>query len=299
MKQFYHNLPVLVTGGAGFIGSHIVHKLVELGAKVTVIDNLETGFLKNLEPVQNSITFVNKSITNMDACIQATQGQKVIFHLAAFISVPDSIQNPQACHNTNINGTYNLLEAARINNVKRFVFSSSAAVYGPTEKTCSESMPCKPTSPYGTSKLIGELLCQQYTNNYNLQTICLRYFNVFGPRQNPNGAYAGVVAKFTQLMKKNRPITIFGDGKQTRDFIPVEQVAQANLALGMQNKTVMNGQPINIATGKSITLVQLVEQIQKKVYNYKKQLTFKVARKGDIQHSKADASTWKKHKINL
>jgi len=158
MKIFYQDLPVLVTGGAGFIGSYIVELLVEAGAKVTVIDDLSSGKASNLKNVKGKIRFIKKSITDIGACIEATEGQAVIFHLAAFISVPDSVKNPRTCQKINVDGTFNLLEAARINKVDRFVFSSSAAVYGPFEGICKENMECNPQSPYGTSKRIGELL---------------------------------------------------------------------------------------------------------------------------------------------
>jgi len=208
INDFYENLPVLVTGGAGFIGSHLVKKLIELGADVTILDT-ETNRTKNLQQVRDKIHFIQASVTDFDICLASTKNKKIVFHLGAFVSVPESVENPQACHNININGTFNLLEACRLNNTKRFVFSSSAAVYGPTQKVCTESDSCNPTSPYGTSKLIGELLCKQYAQNYGLQTICLRYFNVFGKNQNPNGAYAAVVAKFMDQIEQNKPITIF------------------------------------------------------------------------------------------
>lgn len=293
MKHFYKDLPVLVTGGAGFIGSHITHQLVELGAQVTVIDNLATGFLENLDPLLNQITFMHASVTDFDACLQATRGKAVIFHLAAQVSVPESVELPQLCHQVNVGGTFNLLEAARLNRVPRFVFSSSAAVYGAHAGICTEETPCHPTSPYGTSKLIGELLCQQYAVNYGLQAACLRYFNVYGERQNPNGAYAAVVARFNYCMQHNQPITIFGDGNQTRDFIPVAEVVRANLTIGMQNTAVMNGKPFNIATGRSISLLELIEQLKANYPHYQHPLSFQPARVGDIKHSGAQAQRWK------
>lgn len=292
MKIFYKDLPVTVTGGAGFIGSYIVEKLVNLGAKVTVIDNLSSGTLKNLKPVKDKIRFINKNIENLDDCIQATKDSAVIFHLAAFISVPDSIKNPQLCHKINVDGTFNILEAARINNVQRLVFSSSAAIYGPTSQICKENMPYNPQSPYGTSKVIGELLFKQYYTNFGLKTVVLRYFNVFGERQNPNGAYAAVVAKFSDLIKNNQSLTIFGDGLQTRDFIPVEDVAEANLALAMLPEAQMNGQIFNIATGRSINLLELIDILKKKFPKYSGDILFKPARTGDIKHSCADCAKY-------
>jgi len=294
MKQFYRGRNVLVTGGAGFIGSHITHKLVQLGAHVTVMDNCATGFLKNNADIRDHITFLQQDVTNRQACLEATKNKNIIFHLAALVSVPESVDNPLACHEINVDGTFNLLESARINNVERFVFSSSAAVYGPGTDICTEQMPCKPTSPYGTTKLIGELLCKQYAHNYGLKTVCLRYFNVFGAHQNPAGAYAAVVATFRKLMALNKPLTIFGDGLQTRDFIPVDQVVTANFLLGMQSGPIMCGSTYNIATGSSMSLLELIDLLKKEFPTYTAEPIFAPARQGDIKHSKADTSKWKR-----
>ena len=293
MKLFYKNLPVLVTGGAGFIGSHITQKLVELGAQVTVIDNLSTGNIENLKNIKQHITFIEKDIINIDNCVEATRGQAIIFHLAAFISVPESIKNPAKCHEINVNGTFNILHAAQMNNVQRFVFSSSSAIYGSIEGICKETMTPHPESPYGTSKLIGEYYCKQFADNFGLHTVALRYFNVFGERQNPNGAYAAVIAKFKNLMKQNKPVTIFGDGLQTRDFIPVANVVEANLTIAMLPKTFMNGQVFNIATGKSINLLELIDMLKKEFPLYNQEILFQPARIGDIKHSSADCSKYK------
>lgn len=192
--DFYTETPVLVTGGCGFIGSCVAKKLVALGADVSIIDNLSTGRLDNIETIKDNITFIKETITNFDTCLNITKGKKIIFHLAAFISVPESIKKPYQCHDINIQGTVNLLEAARRNNVNTFVFSSSAAVYGQREGICSEVSTTAPTSPYGFSKLIGELYCKQYAHVFDMNTVILRYFNVYGAGQNPNGPYAAVVA---------------------------------------------------------------------------------------------------------
>jgi len=293
MKNFYHNLPVLVTGGAGFIGSHVVETLVKLGASVTVIDDLSSGNIKNLENIMSKIRFLNKSILDKDACLKATNGQEVIFHLAAFISVPESVEKPELCHQVNVDGIFNLLEAARINKVKKFVFSSSGAVYGATEEICREDMMPDPCSPYATSKVIGELYCKQYATNFGLNTVCLRYLNVFGERQNPNAAYAAVVAKFRYLMKQNKPLTIFGDGLQTRDFINASKVAEANLTVAMLDEKNMNGQIFNIGTGKSINLFELIDFLKEEFTDYTGKITFAPARAGDVKHSSADCSKYK------
>lgn len=291
MELFYKDLPVLITGGCGFIGSHLSAKLVDLGAQVTIIDDLSSGSIENIAAIQNKVVFIQKSIVDKQACLQAAQGQKIIFHLAAFISVPQSIEQPEVCHAINVDGTVNLLEAARLNGIERFVFSSSAAVYGPTTGMCSETTPTDPQSPYGFSKLIGELYCQQYAKNYGINTVIMRYFNVWGDRQNPNGAYAAVVAKFMHQMEANKPITIFGDGLQTRDFVPVSTVVQANLTLGMLAPSIA-GQVFNIATGKSINLLDLIEQLQKKFPSWVGEIIYAPTRSGDLKYSYADCSKY-------
>lgn len=288
IESFYKNLPVLVTGGAGFIGSHLVEYLVNnLNAKVTVIDNLSTGNLDNLSNVWDKIVFIKDTIESFDACLNATWGQKAIFHLAAAISVPASMEDPLSYHNINITGTANLLEAARINKVDRFVFSSSSAVYGPYNDACSESAKCNPQSPYGYTKYISEFQCKQYAELFGINTVILRYFNVFGPKQNPNASYAAAAAKFTEQLKNNLPITIFGDGTQTRDFVHVDKVVEANLRLGALANQVKS-EVFNIATGKSISILELVNNLKRQYPNYSQETIFLPARPGDVAHSKAN-----------
>ncbi len=292
MEHFYRGTSVLVAGGCGFIGSHLAATLVTLGADVTVIDDLSTGSKDNIENIKHNITFMQASITDQQACIEATKDKKIVFHLAAFISVPQSVKEPHVCHHINVDGTFNLLEAARINGVERFVFSSSAAVYGCQEGICSEDMPCSPESPYGFSKQIGELYCKQFAQQFGINTVALRYFNVYGDRQNPHGHYAAVVAKFKHQMKHNLPITIFGDGTQTRDFIPVDKVAEANLRLGMLPGAQMNGDIFNIATGNSINLLELIELLRQEFPAYAENIIFAPARPGDLKYSQADISKY-------
>jgi len=292
LESYYSGTPVLITGGCGFIGSHLATKLVNLGAEITIIDDLSTGCIDNIAHIQDQITFVHASITNIETCLQVTKNKKVVFHLAAFISVPASIKEPHLCHKINVDGTVNLLEAARQNNVEQFVFSSSAAVYGQCEGICKETDTPAPTSPYGFSKLVGELYSRQYALVFGLNTVMLRYFNVYGPRQNPNGTYAAVVAKFTHNMQHNLPITIFGDGKQTRDFIPVEQVVGANLFLGMCNPEYTRGQIFNVATNNSISLLELIDQLKQNFPHYTGNIQFGPERPGDIKHSTADCSKY-------
>src|SRR3990167_7492039 len=276
----YKNKNILVTGGAGFIGSNIVDMLYNLGANVTVLDNLSTGKLENLK--NSKFKFIKGDISDFETCLESTKNIEFVFHLAALVSVEESIIDPLKCNKINVTGTLNLLESSKINGIKKFIFSSSAAVYGLSDNILDEKSPCCPISPYGLSKLIGEQYCKLFSKNF--KTISLRYFNVFGERQDPNSAYAGVVSKFKKQIEENLPITIFGDGNQTRDFVDVKLVAQINLELAL---TDVNDESFNIATGKSISLLQLVAILKKEFPNYKKEIQFKPARRSDIKFSYA------------
>lgn len=295
LENFYKNLPVLVTGGAGFIGSHIVTELVKFGAEVTVLDDLSMGDTNNIKDILDQIIFLEGSITDFSTCLKVSKDKKIIFHLAAFISVPDSMNNPYKCHINNNLGTLNILEAARINKVDRVIFSSSCAVYGtPTKEKCSESDKCHPESPYGYSKYIGEQYMKEYANFFNINTIVLRYFNVYGARQNPHGAYAAVVAKFTDLMRKNEPVIMYGDGLQTRDFISVHEVVEANLLFGAyEHIEKIKGENFNIATGKSINLLELFDSLKKQFPEYQHDPIFKESRIGDVKHISADVEKYR------
>lgn len=290
----YHNKAVLVTGGAGFIGSHLVDALVALGAHVTVLDNFSTGAYENLAVVRDKIKIISGTVTDLEFCLQATQHVDTIFHLAALVSVPESCNNPNICHTTNVTGTFNLLEAARRNQCQKFVFSSSAAVYGAREGICSEATPCSPCSPYGLSKFMGELYCQQYAALYGIQTVILRYFNVYGSRQKPT---TGVVAHFQHCLASGSPLTIHGDGLQERDFVPVDTIVQANLLLGAGHAYIDTESPeeriFNIATGTSISLITLVNRLKTQYPDYAQPITFAPARPGDIKFSVADCSRFK------
>lgn len=289
-KESYQGIRVLVTGGAGFIGSHLVEALVALGAHVRVLDNFSSGFRENLASVVDRITIIEGSITDFETCLIATKNIDIIFHCAALVSVPASVQEPQSCHHINIMGTAHLLEAARRNSVARFVLSSSSAVYGPKSLPCVESMHCEPTSPYGFSKLIDEQLCAEYARVFNMQTLALRYFNVYGPRQNPKGPYAGIVAKFSDQMSRLEPITIFGDGSNTRDFISVFDVVHANIALGTLDAALMNGQAVNVASGNTMTIHDVVAWLRHDYPQWPGIIQYAPERSGDIYSSSADCT---------
>jgi UDP-N-acetylglucosamine 4-epimerase len=290
--NLYKGVPVLVTGGCGFIGSHLVEKLVSLGAEVTILDNLSSGNKQNISAVAHAVTCIHDSITNFESCLEATRDKEIIFHLAAFVSVPVSIEDPHACHAINVTGIQNMLEAARINKVKRFVFSSSCAIYGESILPCNENMLPAPLSPYGFSKLMGEIYCKEYAQVFDMETVSLRYFNVYGPRQDSQGYYAGVIAKFMYNMEHNLPIIVFGDGTQTRDYVPVQIIVEANLVLGACEKKYIQGEVFNIATGKNITLLELADSLKQKYDNYTNETIFMPPRSGDIRYISADCSKY-------
>lgn len=290
LQSFYNKKRVLVSGGAGFIGSHLVEKLVALGARVTVLDNFSTGNLTNLKSVAPIITLLYADIRSAYSCLKATHQQDIVFHTAAFTSVPESIKNADLCYKVNIEGTENLLEGCKKNNVKTFILSSSSAVYGSKSGICSESDFPSPESPYAISKHEAEILCQKYTVAHGLCTAILRYFNVYGDRQNPHGTYAAVVARFKQQLLTGQPVTIFGDGTQTRDFVHVSQVVDANLILGMNES--LQAEIFNIGSGKSVNLFQLIQQLEQELNVTKTDITFLPSRQGDIAHSTANCAKY-------
>lgn len=285
LQQFYEQRPVLVTGGAGFIGSHLVDQLLFLGARVTVLDNLSTGCVANNAQHRN-LRFIEGDIRSFTDCLHAVQGQSVIFHLAAVTSVPGSFRDPQDCFATNVTGTAHLLEAARVAHVERFLFSSSSAVYGNYATAVSETDHCAPQSPYGTSKFAAELLCRSYTS-LGLMTASLRYFNVYGPRQRADIPEAAFVPRIRAALAQNLPITIHGDGTQQRDFVPVTTVVSANLLLGASKPAALDGGAYNIGTGTSISLRALIDQLRTEYPTYTLPVTYGPARPGDVPYSAA------------
>jgi len=277
----------LVTGGAGFIGSHITKELVRQGQQVTVLDNLSGGTLDNLSSVANNITFINADIRNFSAVLTACKGIDYVFHEAALISVAESMEKPQETAEINVQGTINVLEAAKACGVKRLVFASSAAVYGTRpELPYTENTPTDCQSPYAWSKQVGAELCQLYTRAYNMPAVALRYFNVYGCGQNPNSAYAAVIAKFMKLAAAGEPLGIDWDGLQSRDFVNVADVVQANLLAALKATP---GEIYNVASGKTYTLLELADTIEK-ISGKKLARISRPKRPGDIHESSADIS---------
>lgn len=273
----------LVTGGAGFIGSHLVEELLKYGHSVRILDNLSTGSLNNLTGALDRIELQRGDIRNATDVIKAVKDIDAIFHLAAHISVADSMVNPAECFDINVTGTNVLLQAARDARVKRVVISSSAAVYGnQTHLPIKESVRLKPISPYGASKQIDEVLAGLYTRSFNLPVVVLRYFNVFGPRQNPNSQYAAVIPIFIRRMLDGQSITIDGDGGQTRDFVYVKDIALANIAA--MNAAGAEGKVINICGGKPISVADLAVVLHDLIPDAPDSV-FGPARAGDIYHS--------------
>jgi UDP-glucose 4-epimerase len=274
-------MKVLVTGGAGFIGSHIVEHF-QGRAQVRVLDDLSSGFKRNLAGLEQQ--FIEGSILDRQRVRRAVRGVDYVFHLAAMISVPESVQKPVECMETNTVGTLIVLEEAAKAKVKKLVLSSSAAIYGDNPATPKlETMPPEPKSPYAITKLDGEFYCRMFADQGRLQTVCLRYFNVFGPRQDPGSQYAAAVPIFIDRAINNAPITIYGDGKQTRDFIFVKDVAAANIFFATQSKA---GGVFNVAYGQRITINELARRICR-LTGSRSQIRHAAGRLGDVKHSMA------------
>jgi len=278
----------VVTGGAGFIGSNIVEELVKRGEEVKVIDNLSTGKRENLEGILDKITLVEADICDTELMKKEFDGYDYVLHQAALVLVQESIENPIKTNKINSYGTLSVLLAAHEAGIKRVVFASSAAVYGDNEELpLNENAMVQPLSPYAVTKVAGEQYCKVFSEIYGLETVVLRYFNVFGPRQDPNSDYAAVIVKFIQKMLKAEKPTIYGDGEQTRDFVHVDNVVEANLLACTADN--VSGEVFNIASGEKTSVNELFDKLNSSL-GTKLEAEHGEERKGDIKHSQADVS---------
>jgi len=279
---------VIVTGGAGFIGSHLTELLLSRGYHVIIIDDFSTGKMANIEPLLKSmkVDFIQGSITELPLLQNLFQGVDFVFHQAALSSVPRSIEDPLSTNKVNITGTLNVLLAARDNNVKKVIYASSSSVYGDTPTLPKrEDMVSNPQSPYALTKLVGEYYCHIFHQIYDLPTICLRYFNVYGPRQDSNSQYAAVIPIFIARVSQNKPPIIYGDGEQTRDFTFIKDVIQANI-IGAESDACG---VFNIGRGENITINDLAKTITR-IMEKDLQSEYQPPRVGDVKHSLADIS---------
>ncbi|EKD41250.1 MAG: hypothetical protein ACD_73C00791G0002 [uncultured bacterium] len=277
----------LITGGCGFIGSHLAQGLVQQGAEVIIYDNLSSGFLKNIDSIKDKIEFIQADICDVGALNVALKGVEGVFHEAALVSVFDSVNSPEENHSINITGTFYVLRASQKAGVKKVVLASSAAVYGNDPLLPKvETMKPSPESPYALGKLTGEYYARLFSQLYGLNTVSLRYFNVFGPRQDPSSMYSGVISKFMEAFIKSENPFIFGDGLQTRDFVFVKNVVAANL-LAMQTNSADGYQVFNVGCGRQISLLDLISEMELLFYR-KANPEFKPARVGDIKFSVAN-----------
>jgi len=282
----------LVTGGAGFIGSNICRKLICQGCFVRIIDNLLTGKKSNLADIIDRIEFIQADMGDEKVARAAMKGMDVVLHLGALPSVPRSVDDPAAAHRHNVDATFTLLLAARDAGVKRFVYASSSAAYGDTPTLPKvETMPPQPMSPYAVGKLTGEYYCSVFYQVYGLETISLRYFNVFGPYQDPTSQYAAAIPAFVTTILKDKPPTVYGDGEQSRDFTYVDNVVEANLLAARAKHT--KGEVVNIACGEDVTVNAIIKMINE-LLGKKIRPIYAASRPGDIKHSLADITAAEK-----
>ena len=278
----------LVTGGAGFIGSHIAEALVRRGDRVRILDNLSTGRRDNLAPFASQVEFLKGDVCNAEQVAAAVRGVDCVFHEAAIASVPRSVENPLETHEACVTGTLTVLDQARRAGVKRVVYAASSSAYGnlPFSSKRESDLP-QPLSPYAAAKLAGELYCQAFFHSYGLETVGLRYFNVFGPRQDPSGPYSAVIPVFiSKLLAGERPV-IFGDGQQSRDFAYVENVVAANLLAA--EKPNVGGRVFNVGSGRSVSLFDLLASLNR-ILGTSVEPVLKPPRAGDVRDSLADIS---------
>jgi len=283
---------VLVTGGAGFIGSHIASALLAGGARVRILDDLSTGHRENIEEIGGGVDFVQGSVADPEALKRALDGVELVFHEAAIPSVPRSVEDPVQTHIASVDGTFSLLLAARDQKVRRLIYAASSSAYGdqPTLPKLEDMCP-DPLSPYAVAKLVGEYYCKVFSRVYNLETISLRYFNVFGPRQDPGSQYSGVVSRFISCLLNNEQPVIYGDGEQSRDFTYIDNVVSANLKAAETKEGI--GGVFNVANGDRVTLNQLLDELKDLTGNPHVTAEYKEARVGDVRHSLADVTAAK------
>jgi len=286
---------VLVSGGAGFVGSHVVDLLLGGGFEVVVLDDLSGGCLENVSEhvVDECFRFVRGDVRDVRVVRDVVSSVDAVLHLAALVSVPGSFRDPVLTNDVNVNGTLNLLRACVECGVERFVYASSCAVYGEAERLpIREDCPTRPMSPYGVSKLTAENHVQAFHENFGLKTVCLRYFNVYGPRQ-AYSDYSGVITQFLNRLAKDLPLVVFGDGEQTRDFVYVQDVAEANM-LALKCGVAAVGEIFNIGTGFATSINQLASALLEATNKTSVKIMHSEAREGDIKHSVADISKAKK-----
>jgi nucleoside-diphosphate-sugar epimerase len=282
----------LVTGGAGFIGSNICTKLISQGCFVRVIDNLLTGKKINLAAISDKIEFIEADMGNMDAARAAMKGIDVVLHQGALPSVPRSIDDPALTHRHCVDATFTLLLAARDAKIKRFVYAASSSAYGDTPTLPKvETMPVNPLSPYAAAKLMGEYYCSVFYKVFGLETISLRYFNVFGPHQDPASQYAAAIPAFVTSILKDKQPTVYGDGEQSRDFTYIDNVVEANLLAARAKQT--KGEVVNIACGEVVTVNEIIDTINR-LLGKKIRPIYEPVRPGDVKHSLADITVAKK-----
>ena len=278
---------VLITGGAGFIGSNLADELIRQGANVVILDNFVTGFRENLDEITGNFDFIEGDLNDDIKLKQAIENVEVIFHQAALPSVPRSVENPLETHQACVDGTFNLLLKAKENNVRRLIYAASSSAYGDKETLPKiETMSPEPLSPYAAAKLMGEYYCQVFAKVYGIETFCLRYFNVFGPRQNPASQYSGVISRFIDALLSDKTPIIYGDGEQSRDFTFIANVVDANIKAAQTAQGI--GEVMNVANGERISLNQLLEVLKKITARETVSAEFQPERKGDVKHSQAD-----------
>jgi nucleoside-diphosphate-sugar epimerase len=278
---------VLVTGGAGFIGSNLADELIRQGARVTIIDDLTTGFRENLEEIKGDFDFIEGDINDDVALSKAIEGAEIVFHEAALPSVPRSVEDPAETHRVCVNGTFNLLLKSKEAGVKRFIYAASSSAYGDQPVLPKvETMRPDPLSPYAVAKLTGEYYCRTFHNVYGLETMSLRYFNVFGPRQNPASMYSGVISRFIDALMTGKQPVIYGDGEQSRDFTYITNVVNANIRAAQT--TTGLGETLNVANGERITLNELLDVLKEIINTPNATADYQPSRAGDVKHSQAD-----------